>query len=214
MKVILREEVENLGDMGDLVEVANGYGRNFLIPQGLAVQATNRNVKAMEHEKRLQAQRLQKLKGAAEEFAARLEKLSLRFKKKVGESDRLFGSVTSQEIAEAVQAAGEKVDRRKIQLEAPIKVLGEFKVPVKVHPEVTAELSVTVDGERVQAEETDPAETSPEKAPAAEAQADPAGEAEAGEGPSETGDADPAGEEEAGADPSEAGDAKSVEENE
>ena len=106
MKVILREEVENLGDLGDLVEVANGYGRNYLIPQGLAVQASTRNVKAMEHEKRLQAQRLHKLKGAAEEFAARLEKLSLRLKKKVGEGDRLYGSVTSQEIAEAVLAAG------------------------------------------------------------------------------------------------------------
>ena len=199
MKVILREEVENLGDLGDLVEVANGYGRNYLIPQGLAVQASTRNVKAMEHEKRLQAQRLHKLKGAAEEFAARLEKLSLRLKKKVGEGDRLYGSVTSQEIAEAVQAAGEKVDRRKIQLEAPIKALGVFKVPVKVHPDVTAELSVTVEGEKVQADETapaDPAETSAEKAPAAEAEADSAGEAEAGEDPSETGDAEPAEENE------------------
>ena len=201
MKVILREEVENLGDMGDLVEVANGYGRNYLIPQGLAVQASIRNVKAMEHEKRLQAQRLHKLKGAAEEFAARLEKLSLRLKKKVGEGDRLYGSVTSQEIAEAVQAAGEKVDRRKIQLEAPIKALGVFKVPVKVHPDVTAELSVTVEGEKVQAEETDPVETDPadtssEKTPAAEARTNPAGEGEAGEGPSETGDAKPAEENE------------------
>jgi len=199
MKVILREEVENLGDMGDLVEVANGYGRNYLIPQGLAVQASTRNVKAMEHEKRLQAQRLHKLKGAAEEFAARLEKLSLRLKKKVGEGDRLYGSVTSQEIAEAVLAAGEKVDRRKIQLEAPLKALGVFKVPVKVHPDVTAELSVTVEGEKVQADETapaDPAETSAEKAPAAEAEADSAGEAEAGEDPTETGDAEPAEENE------------------
>ncbi len=192
MKVILREEVENLGDMGDLVEVANGYGRNYLIPQGLAVQASIRNVKAMEHEKRLQAQRLHKLKGAAEEFAARLEKLSLRLKKKVGEGDRLYGSVTSQEIAEAVLAAGEKVDRRKIQLEAPIKALGVFKVPVKVHPDVTVELSVTVEGEKVQADETAPAETSAEKAPAAEAEADSADEAEAGEDPTETGDAEPA----------------------
>ena len=199
MKVILREEVENLGDLGDLVEVANGYGRNYLIPQGLAVQASTRNVKAMEHEKRLQAQRLHKLKGAAEEFAARLEKLSLRLKKKVGEGDRLYGSVTSQEIAEAVLAAGEKVHRQKIQLEAPIKALGVFKVPVKVHPDVTAELSVTVEGEKVQADETapaDPAETSAEKAPAAEAEADSAGEAEAGEDPTETGDAEPAEENE------------------
>ncbi len=199
MKVILREEVENLGDLGDLVEVANGYGRNYLIPQGLAVQASIRNVKAMEHEKRLQAQRLHKLKGAAEEFAARLEKLSLRLKKKVGEGDRLYGSVTSQEIAEAVLAAGEQVDRRKIQLEAPIKALGVFKVPVRVHPDVTAELSVTVEGEKVQADETalaDPVETSAEKVPAAEAEADSAGEAEAGEDPTETGDAEPAEENE------------------
>ncbi len=195
MKVILREEVENLGDIGDLVEVADGYGRNFLLPQGLAVRASDRNVKAMGHEKRLQAQRLQKLKGGAEEFAARLERLSLRLKKKVGEGDRLYGSVTSQEIAEAVQAAGEKVDRRKIRLEDPIKALGVYKVPVKVHPEVTAELSVWVEAEDGPAEETAQAGASPEETADVEApepQAVPAGEEGAGEGPPEAEEAKPA----------------------
>ncbi len=144
MKVILREEVENLGDIGDMVEVAAGYGRNYLIPKGLAVRASERNVKEMEHEKRLQAQRLSKAKGAAEEYAGKLQKLSLRISKKVGEGDRIYGSVTAQEIAFAVQAAGEKLDRRRIQLEAPIKALGVYQVPVKVHPEVAAELSVWV----------------------------------------------------------------------
>jgi large subunit ribosomal protein L9 len=144
MKLILREEVENLGDIGDVVEVADGYGRNFLIPKGLAIRASDRNVKALEHEKRVQAQRLRKAQGAAEEIAARLEKLSLRVTKRVGEGDRLYGSVTAQEIAAMVQAAGEKVDRRKIQLESPIRSLGAFKIPVKVHPEVTAELNLSV----------------------------------------------------------------------
>lgn len=172
MKLILREEVENLGDIGDLVEVADGYGRNYLIPKGLAVAASERNVKALEHEKRLQAQRLKKARGGAEEFAARLEQLSLRIRKKMGEGDRLYGSVTAQEIAAAVQAAGEKVDRRKIQLESPIKSLGVHKVPVRVHPEVTAELNVWVVGEGDGGER--------ESAPAEAAETPPRSEAEKG----------------------------------
>ena len=124
MKVILQEEVENLGDMGDLVDVTAGYGRNYLIPKGLAVRASKRNVKSVEHEKRIQTQRLAKRKGSAEDFSEKLGKLSLRFVRRVGEGDRLFGSVTAKDIADAIQEAGEKVDRRKIQLESPIKAMG------------------------------------------------------------------------------------------
>lgn len=156
MKLILREEVENLGDMGDVVEVADGYGRNYLLPQGLAVRASNRNVKSVEHEKRLQAQRLEKKRGVAEGFSKKLESLSLRVVRRVGEGDRLFGSVTAKDISDAIQDAGEKIDRRKIQLESPIKTLGVHKVPVRVHPKVTAELSVCVEagGTEVKAAET------------------------------------------------------------
>ena len=156
MKLILREEVENLGDIGDVVEVADGYGRNYLLPQGLAVRASSRNVKAVEHEKRLQSQRLEKRRGIAEEFSKKLGNLSLRVVRRVGEGDRLFGSVTSKDISDAIQDAGEKVDRRKLQLESPIKTLGVHKVSVRVHPKVTAELSVCVEaGEtEVETEET------------------------------------------------------------
>jgi large subunit ribosomal protein L9 len=144
MKVILLEEVEHLGDIGDLVEVAEGYGRNYLLPKGLAARATPRNVKAIEHERRLQADRLRKAKGAAEEFAQQMGRLSLQILRKVGEGDRLYGSVTSQDIAEAAAKEGVALDRRKILLKDPIKSLGVFQVPLKVHPEVTATLQVWV----------------------------------------------------------------------
>lgn len=179
MKVILREEVENLGDIGDVVEVSDGYGRNYLIPKGLALRAFERNVKALEHERRVQTQRLKKLKSAAEEFAARLERLTLRILKKVGEGDRLYGSVTAQDIAAAALAGGERIDRRKIHLESPIRALGVYKVPVKVHPEVTARLSVWVVAESEEGKAGAAREESP-VAPEAEkgAEAAPQGEAE------------------------------------
>ena len=178
MKVILQEEVENLGDMGDVVDVTAGYGRNYLIPKGLAVRASKRNVKSVEHEKRIQTQRLAKRKGSAEDFSEKLGKLSLRFVRRVGEGDRLFGSVTAKDIADAIQEAGEKVDRRKIQLESPIKAMGVYKIPVRVHPEVTAELNVWVEAEEGQPEDSEPEETASEPAEIAEEDASEAPEME------------------------------------
>jgi large subunit ribosomal protein L9 len=170
MKIILVEEVESLGDIGDLVEVAAGYGRNYLLPRGLAIQATQKNLKTIEHERRLQADRLQKAKGAAQEFAQQLEKLSLQISKKVGEGERLYGSVTSQDIAEAAAEEGVTLNRRKIILKEPIRSLGVFQVPIKIHPEVQATLKVGV-----------VRETSPEASEGEEAPAEP----EASEAPPE-----------------------------
>lgn len=147
MKVLLKEDVLKLGSVGDEVEVKDGYGRNFLIPTGKALLATLKNVKQFRHQKSIVDHKVRKLKGAAQEVADKLSNLSLIVKKKVGEQGKLFGSVTSQEIAELVSAKGVEIDRRKIQLGEPIKSLGEFKIPVKLHPQVTAEMVLTVTDE-------------------------------------------------------------------
>jgi large subunit ribosomal protein L9 len=144
MKVLLKEDVVKLGSVGDEVEVKDGYGRNFLIPTGKALLATPKNVKQFRHQKSIVDHKVRKLKGAAQDVADRLAKLSLSIKKKVGEQGKLFGSVTSQEIADLVSAQGVEIDRRKIQLGEAIKSLGEFKIPVKLHPQVTAEMTLTV----------------------------------------------------------------------
>jgi large subunit ribosomal protein L9 len=144
MKVLLKEDVPKLGSVGDEVEVKDGYGRNFLIPKGKALLATPKNLKQFRHQKSIVDHKVKKLQGAAQEIADQLTKLSLSIKKKVGEQGKLFGSVTSQEIADLVLAQGVEIDRRKIQLGEPIKALGEFKVPIKLHPQVTAEMTLTV----------------------------------------------------------------------
>ncbi|CAI2718555.1 50S ribosomal protein L9 [Nitrospina watsonii] len=147
MKLLLLEEVDKLGALGEEVEVKDGYGRNYLIPQGKAILATAKTVKQFNHHKGLIQRKLKKLKGEAETQAETLGKLKIQITKKVGEQGKLFGSVTSQEIADLVEAQGVEIDRRKLQLNEPIKALGEFKVPLKLHPEVTAEIHVTVVGE-------------------------------------------------------------------
>jgi large subunit ribosomal protein L9 len=147
MKVILIQAVENLGEIGDVVEVANGYGRNFLIPRGLAVAATAKNKRQFEHEQRLRERRIAQARRAAELFASELQAISCRFTRKAGEEGKLFGSVTAMDIAEKLKEAGLDVDRRRIQLEQPIKSLGEFAVPVRLRPEVTAEVKVLVEPE-------------------------------------------------------------------
>jgi len=174
MKVILKENVESLGRMGDVLEVAGGYARNYLIPRNLAVAATERNVRTLDHEKRLIDERIRKETKVAEDFAGQLREVSLRISVKAGEiraekvpkkegskeagseedgpkeegpkkeSVKIFGSVTSKDIVEALAKEGITVDKRAVLLEHPIKELGTFKVPVKVHPDVTAEVSVSV----------------------------------------------------------------------
>jgi len=144
MQVILLENVPSLGKAGDLVNVSNGYGRNYLIPQKKALLATEKSLKAIEHQKRQVQQRTEKTKKDAEKMAQRIEKLSCTFVKTVGESGKLFGSVTSMDIENYLKENGIEVDRKKISLEEPIKNLGVFTVPIKLHPEVTTHLKVWV----------------------------------------------------------------------
>ncbi len=147
MQVILLEDVPSLGKMGDLVKVAEGYGRNYLIPQKKAMVATEKNVKALEHQKRQVQFRIIKTKRDAEAAAQRIEGLSCTLKKNSGESGKLFGSVTTMELETYLKEHGITVDRKKIHMDEPIKSLGVFSVPIKLHPDVTAHLKVSVEQE-------------------------------------------------------------------
>jgi large subunit ribosomal protein L9 len=147
MKVILREDVYNLGKSGELVNVKDGYARNFLLPRNLAMLANDANVRQLEHEKGVIELRQTKLKGTAQEQAKALANVSVKITRKVGEQDKLFGSVTSLDVAEALAAAGHKLDRHWIHLKDPIKSVGEFPVEIRLHREVTATITVTVAGE-------------------------------------------------------------------
>jgi large subunit ribosomal protein L9 len=144
MQLILLEDVPSLGKIGDLVKVSDGYGRNYLIPQKKAMPATEKSIHALEHQKRQVQQRITKVKKDAERLAQKIEGFSCTLTKPVGESGRLFGSVTSMEIEAVLKEGGIEVDRKKILLEEPIKSLGMYTVPVKLHPEVTAQLKVWV----------------------------------------------------------------------
>lgn len=145
MKVILLEQVEKLGGPGDQVEVADGYARNFLIPKRKAVAATTAHVKSLDHLLRQNKGRKDRFRQAAESMAARIAEASCVIKRQAGEHEKLFGSVTNQDIAAALGARGLDVDRRKILLQEPIKVLGSYTIPIRLHPEVVAELRLTVE---------------------------------------------------------------------
>ena len=144
MQVILLENVPSLGKAGDLVKVSDGYGRNYLIPQKKALLATEKSLKVIEHQRRQVQQRLEKGKKDVEKLGLQIEKLSCTFAKTVGESGKLFGSVTSMDIESYLKENGIEVDRKKISLEEPIKNLGMYTVPIKLNPEVTAHLKVWV----------------------------------------------------------------------
>jgi large subunit ribosomal protein L9 len=144
MKLLLKEDVTGLGFCGDEVEVKSGYGRNFLIPNGKALLATPKNLKQFKHQKSIVNGRLKKVKTAADALAQEIGKVTCTLKKKVGDQGKLFGSVTTQEISESLRAQGVELDRRKIQLSEPIKSPGDFEVPVKLHPDVTAKIKVIV----------------------------------------------------------------------
>jgi large subunit ribosomal protein L9 len=152
MKLILREDVENLGKGGELVEVKPGYGRNFLLPRGLAVPANPKNVRELEHQKSVAAAKAAKLKASAQAVAKRLADTPVTLKRKVGEQNKLYVSVTALDVAEALASRGLQIDRRSIDLAEPIKTVGDFDVPVKLHSEVVGKVKVTV-----QAEEAAPA---------------------------------------------------------
>ena len=144
MEVILKEDVVKLGHRGDVVKVADGYGRNYLLPGKLAIEATLANKAVIEQMKGSAIRKLAKEKIEAEELSKKLEAVELLFERKVGENDHLFGSVTSGDIAHQLAEKGYTVDRRKIALEEPLKSLGEFHVPIKLHREVTTHLKVTI----------------------------------------------------------------------
>jgi large subunit ribosomal protein L9 len=144
MQVILKENIETLGHIGDIVKVAPGYARNYLLPRGFALEATTRNAKALEHAKRQMEYKKDKVLEQARQFAARIEAITLVLPHQAGEEGKLFGSVTNMELAEHLKQQGIEIDRKKIALVEPIKQLGEYTVGVKVHPEVIANLKVNV----------------------------------------------------------------------
>src|SRR5208282_1851731 len=144
MEVILKEDVVNLGHRGDVVKVADGYGRNFLLPRKLALQATVANKSVIEQMKKAAARRSATEKALAEELVTKLEPIVLSFTRKSGEAGHLFGSVTSSDIAAELETKGFTVDRRKIQLDEPIKSLGDFSVAIRLHREVTGHVKVMV----------------------------------------------------------------------
>ena len=144
MKVILKEDIPKLGRMGQTVEVARGYGRNYLLPQGKAIVATSKNVKALEHERMLIQRKADLARKEAEGLAGKIKGMTLTLTRKVVEEDKLYGSVSVSDIAQALEEAGVEIERKLIKLDEPIKSLGEFKVAIKAHHDVTAELTVQV----------------------------------------------------------------------
>jgi large subunit ribosomal protein L9 len=144
MKVILKENIESLGHIGDIVKVAPGYARNYLLPKGYAIEATENNAKALDHVKRHLEYKKNKVLELAKGLAAKIEGISLAISHQAGEEGKLFGAVTNMELAEHLKANGVEIDRKKIVLAEPIKNVGEFTAAVKIHPEVTATLKIVV----------------------------------------------------------------------
>ncbi len=144
MQVILREDVAHLGEVGDLVSVKAGYARNYLLPRGLAVQASDRQMKRVEHEKRIIEAQVAKARGAAEAEASKLGEVVLTVEKSAGENGKLFGSVTAMELETMLRDLGHNVDRRRIGLDGNIKDLGEYDLSVKLHRDVSATIKVLV----------------------------------------------------------------------
>jgi large subunit ribosomal protein L9 len=147
MEVILKEDVAQLGSRGDVVKVAEGYGRNYLLPRKLAIEATSGNKAVIEQMKAASVRRSAKEKTQAEALSKQFEGLSVSFQRRTGEHDQLFGSVTSSDIADALAKKGFDVDRRKIQLHEPLKSLGEFTLPLKLHKDVTTHFKVVIEKE-------------------------------------------------------------------
>ena len=144
MKVILKENVEHLGHIGDIVKVAPGYARNFLLPKGFAIEATEKNAKALDHMKRHLEYKKNRVLEAARVIAGKIEGLTLAISHQSGADDKLFGAVTNMELAEHLKGHGLEIDRKRIVLAEPIKHLGEFTAVVKIHPEVSAVLKISV----------------------------------------------------------------------
>jgi large subunit ribosomal protein L9 len=149
MKIVLKQDVENLGISGQIVEVAGGYARNFLLPKGLALEATSANLKVIEaQKKRIEARRL-KERGEMEALAQRITATPLELAHRAGDTDTIYGAVTAAEIAFALEERGIEIDHRKVLMDSPIKALGVYTVPIKLHPDVTAHVTVSVVREEV-----------------------------------------------------------------
>lgn len=144
MKVILIEDVPSLGETGELVRVADGYGRNYLIPYGKAIKENVHNIKIFEHQAKQLKDKKDRIQRDAEKLSSRIETVSCTVAKPAGEEDKIFGSVTSMDIADSLKVEGIEIDRKKIRLDDPIKTLGIYNVPIKLHTEVTAHLKVWV----------------------------------------------------------------------
>lgn len=148
MRLLLREEVDHLGRRGQIVNVSRGYARNFLLPQRLAVEVTDDNLRMIEKEKKIYEAKLAKEKEEAEQFAKSLQALKLSFRRKVhGEGEDLYGSVSLSDVSEAIEAKGFSIEKKKIQLDEPFKTLGEFEVTIKLHPEVSVAIPLVVEKE-------------------------------------------------------------------
>lgn len=176
MKVILRSDVENLGRLGDLVEVRDGYGRNYLLPQGYAMLATPSNLKVFELERKKLQIKVEAERGQAASFADRIKNTPIVISMRVGDNDKLYGSVTSTMIAEALADKGLEIDRRRILLDSPIRALGEYPIRVRLHADVVAVLPLSVMAEKTIFDEEQPAPEAEEAKADAEQQAKPAEE--------------------------------------
>ncbi|HIN32735.1 MAG TPA: 50S ribosomal protein L9 [Nitrospirales bacterium] len=144
MKIILQEEIENVGHIGDMIDVKQGFARNFLLPRGKAIEATTRNLKQLEHAKRLVADKAKKAKGETEAFARTLVEMSITITVAAGPDGKLFGSVSGKDITEALAEQGIQLDKRKVTMEHPLKEVGSFVIPVKLPNDVTASLTVNI----------------------------------------------------------------------
>lgn len=144
MKVILKDDVKNLGSMGQVVDVADGFARNYLVPRGLAVEANTKNIKSLEHEKKVIQEKAKKIKSQVQDISEKISSMTIVIKAKVGEEGKLFGSVTSMDIAEQLKNEGIEIDKKKISLEEPIKRIGSYSVNIRMHPEITTQVNIQV----------------------------------------------------------------------
>ena len=144
MKVVLKDDVKNLGKMGQIIDVADGYARNYLVPRGLASEANTKNIKALEHEKRIIEGKAKKVKNSAQELLNKISAMTFTIRAKAGDEGKLFGSVTTMDIAELLHKEGLEIDKKKISLDEPIKRLGSYSVNVKLHPEISTQLNIQV----------------------------------------------------------------------
>lgn len=144
MKLILKEDVKNLGNIGEIVNVSDGYARNYLLPKNLAVEANTKNLKEFEHHKSIIMKKAARVRDELKDLSGRLSSASVTIKAKAGEDDKLFGSVTSMDIAEALKAEGFDIDKKKISMDEPIKRLGTHAVTIKIHSDISSQLQVHV----------------------------------------------------------------------